>query len=431
MKNRSINSLHHLMLGGSAMAVLMAGPAFAQQNEDELAELRRLLVEQSQRLDEQQERLERQELELTHLRAIIARQGQLMAPEDISNYRGAGLSPNVQTSQPLGSSSPQDSPPIEPVGEAPPEEIKRRPAVAAVPQEQGVLTRAGTLVFEPSFQYVNSANDRLVFRGFELIPGIQVGLIEATRARRDTLIDTLAVRYGLTSRLEIEGRVPFLYRNDSISVAQQRDEGIVREIKLDETGIGDAEFSLRYQLNQQRGQRPIWVAGLRVKSDTGKGPFDIGYDEFGVATGLTTGSGFWGVQPSLSMLLPSDPVVIFGGVSYLYHIGRDVDRIVSEAPIGHVDPGDSIGGSLGFGFALNPRFSFSLGYRHNYIEPTKTEIAGSVERSDRLQVGSLTFGMSYRLTERTTANASFEFGVTEDAPDLGITLRFPWSPKPN
>lgn len=424
MQPKGFRIHRHALLCGCAGVLALASPASGQAVEGEIAELRRLLAEQSRRIDDQQQRIERQEDELVRLRAVIAADGDLLATDDLVTYRGTGIAAALQATS-TGPGTLADPPP-QPVGEAPPEEIERRPAVAAVPQEQGVLTRRGMLVIEPSFQYVNSANDRLVFRGFELIPGIQVGLIEASRARRDTLVETIAVRYGLTPRLEIEGRVPLLYRNDRISVAQQRDEGIVREINLSGKGVGDAELSLRYQLNRQRGQRPVWVAGVRVKSDTGTGPFDIGYDEFGVATGLTTGSGFWGVQPSISMLLPSDPVVIFAGASYLYNIGRDIDRVVGGAPIGHVDPGDSIGGSMGFGFALNPRFSFSLGYRHNYIMPTDTEIAGSIERSDRLQVGSLTFGMSYRLTERTTANASFEIGVTEDAPDLGITLRFPF-----
>lgn len=417
-------TLRAALMACTFITATIPAQAYAQEVDSDMAELRRMIEDQAKRIDEQQTQITRQQSEITRLQIQIAASSNLLASDDLVTYRAAGITNGqATTSQPVPSA--QIDPPAQPVGEAPPEAIERRPAVAAVPQEQGVLSRPGRLVIEPSFQYVNSANDRLVFRGFELIPGIQVGLIEASRARRDTLAQNIAVRYGITSRLEVEARLPMLHRNDSISVAQQRDEGIVREIKLSETGIGDAEISARYQLNQQSGQKPVWVAGLRVKSDTGKGPFDIGYDEFGVATGLTTGSGFWGVQPSISMLLPSDPVVIFGGVSYLYNIPRDINKTISGAPIGRVDPGDSISGSLGFGFALNPRFSFSLGYRHAYIMPTKTEIANFVEKSDSLQVGSLTFGMSYRLTERVTANASFEFGMTEDAPDLGVTLRFP------
>jgi hypothetical protein len=145
-----------------------------------------------------------------------------------------------------------------------------------------------------------------------------------------------------------------------------------------------------------------------------------------VAEGLATGSGFWGIQPGISFLLPSDPVVIYGGLSYFYHMGRDIDREVGDVFIGHVDPGDSIAANIGFGFALNPRFSYSLGYRHNYIFPSESEIGDTIQRSNKLHVGALNFGMSYRVTEKQTINLGFEFGVTEDAPDVSIVLRSPF-----
>jgi hypothetical protein len=296
-----------------------------------------------------------------------------------------------------------------------------------VPEGQGVLTPAGRMVLDSSFEYTSSSTNRLVFRGIELVPGIQIGLIEASDADRTTLISTLSAHYGLTNRLEVDVRIPALYRWDRIEVAQQRDEGIVRTISLKERGLGDVEMALRYQINRARGQNPIWVANLRVKSDTGKSPFEVGFDEFGVATGLSTGSGFWAVQPGVSFLLPSDPAVIFGSLAYLYHIPRDINREIGGAFIGRVDPGDAISGSLGFGFALNPRFSFSMGYRHSYIMRSTQEIGASVERSNRAQVGSFTFGMSYRATPRQSINFGFEFGATADAPDVAVTLRLPLS----
>ena len=145
-----------------------------------------------------------------------------------------------------------------------------------------------------------------------------------------------------------------------------------------------------------------------------------------MATGLATGSGFWGIQPSISFLLPSDPVVIYGGHGYLWNIERDIDRIVGDVLVGNVDPGDAINASVGFGFALNPRFSFSLGYRHNYIFSTRTELGDTVQNSNDIQVGSFNFGMSYRLSRRQSLNLGFQFGVTEDAPDVGITMRIPF-----
>lgn len=334
-----------------------------------------------------------------------------------------GVQEGADSQPPAGSQEPAG-----PVGEAPPEPV-RNVEIEAIPEGQGVLTPRGQYVLDPSFEYTRSSTNRLVFRGIELIPGIQIGLIEATDADRDTLALSSAFRYGVTNRLEIEARLPVLSRSDRIEVAQQRDEGIVRAISLREEYIGDFEFGARYQLNRPaaRGQRPIYVANLRVKSDTGKSPFEVGYDEFGVATGLSTGSGFWAVQPGVSMLLPSDPAVIFGGLSYLYHIPRDIDRNIGGAFIGRVDPGDAISGNIGFGFALNPRFSYSLGYRHSYIYPTETEIGGTLQESRYLQVGTFNFGLSYRLSEQETLNVGFEIGVTEDAPDVSITFRMPFS----
>lgn len=392
-----------------------------------------------QRTDSTAEQLSIIAAELRAQRELIAKQNEIIARQqlaidmltqrqlagsDLSELRAAGFAGAMQGIAPVSQETTQMMPDA-PVGEAPPPEPTVQSRVEAVPEGQGVLTPAGRMVLDSSFEYTSSSTNRLVFRGIELVPGIQIGLIEASDADRTTLITTIGARYGLTNRLELEARVPALYRWDRIEVAQQRDEGIVRTIALKERDIGDVEFALRYQLNRPRGQNPIWVANLRVKSDTGKSPFEVTYDEFGVATGLSTGSGFWAVQPGISMLLPSDPAVIFGSLGYLYHIPRNIDREIGGAFIGRVDPGDAISGNLGFGFALNPRFSFSMGYRHSYIFPSTQEIGGNVERSNRAHVGSFTFGMSYRLSQRQSVNFGFEFGATADAPDVAVTVRFP------
>ncbi|MFC4291566.1 transporter [Sphingorhabdus arenilitoris] len=396
----------------------------------ELAEQKKLITRQSEIIEAQNQKIA--ELENRNMANQTAGGQPFLKTEPLwalSEYRGAG---SVQDNGPGGegnrggtNAAPADDLPDGPVGEAPPESQNIEQKAQAVPEGQGVLTPRGTFVLDPSIEYTRSSTNRLVFRGIELIPGIQIGAIEASDADRDTIIATAAARYGITSRLEIEARLPLLYRKDRIEVVQQRDEQLVREIGLEETAIGDAEFAIRYQLNTPKPLQPIWVAGLRVKTDTGKSPYEIPFDEFGVATGLATGSGFWGVQPSISFLLPSDPVVIYGGAGYLWNIARDIDRVVGDVRVGRVNPGDAINASVGFGFALNPRFSFSLGYRHNYIFSTSTELGDTVQNSNDIQVGSFNFGMSYRLTERTSLNLGFQFGVTEDAPDVGIVMRIP------
>lgn len=300
-----------------------------------------------------------------------------------------------------------------------------RAQLAAIPEGMAVLTQRGRISFDASADYTRSTSNRLVFRGIEIVPGIQIGVIEANEADRDTITTNVSGRLGLTDRLEMEVRAPYVYRSDTITTVQQRDEAVTRTIDLKGDGVGDVEAAIRYQFNRGERGRPILVGALRVKSDTGEGPFDIDRDEFGVATRLATGSGFWGVEPSVSMLFASDPAVIFANLSYFSHLGRDVNMQEGDVRVGRVDPGDSIGAALGFGFALNQKFSYSLGYRHNYIFPTTSELNGNEERSDELQIGALLFGLSYRFTDRFTLNGNFEFGVTGDSPDMRFLLRVP------
>ncbi len=399
--------------------------AALQAIQSELAEQKQLIASQNALIQSQNDKIKQLELHNQLVRAAAP----VETPFALSQMRGAGIQRSqVETAAVQIGTTPDDelTMPEGPVGEAPPAANNIEQKVEAVPEGQGVLTPRGQFVLDPSIEYTRSSTNRLVFRGIELIPGIQIGAIEASDADRDTVIGTFAMRYGLTNRLEIEGRVPLLYRKDRIQVVQQREEQITREVGLEETGIGDAEISLRYQLNRPKPQNPIWVAGLRVKTDTGTSPYEIPFDEFGVATGLATGSGFWGVQPSISFLLPSDPVVIYGGTGYLWNIERNIDRVVGDVFVGKVDPGDAINASVGFGFALNPRFSFSLGYRHNYIFSTKSQLGDTLQESNDIQVGALNFGMSYRLSQKQSLNLGFQFGVTEDAPDVSIVARIPF-----
>lgn len=117
--------------------------------------------------------------------------------------------------------------------------------VAALPQAVSVLTPKGQFVVEPAFRYVHGSANRLVFRGVEIITGIQVGVIEANDADRNAVSPSLALRYGLTNRLEIEGVIPYLDRSDRVTTVVQRDETVSRTISLNGDGIGDLEALVR------------------------------------------------------------------------------------------------------------------------------------------------------------------------------------------
>lgn len=415
------------------LALAMTGAAGAAQAEVDpetsaaIDEIEARLEAQELRLAEQERRLAEQESLLTEQRRelaglLAARElllGDVRAGQDPAGG-GAGDEP-FRTAQ----ADPSSELPSGPVGEAPPPPQVEERDVAALPERAGVLTPRGRFVVDPSIEYVRSSSNRLVFRGIEIVPGINIGLIEANEADRDTLVGNVGVRYGVTNRLEVELRGSYVYRKDRVMTVQQRDETLTASRELEGQDIGDLEFGLRYQLNSGEQGRPIFVANTRLKAPTGEGPFEVRYDADGVAQELATGSGFWGAEAGVSMLYPSDPGVIFGSLTYIYNHEEAVNRVIGGALVGDVDPGDGIGLSMGYGMSLNPRFSTSFGYSHTYIFPSSTEIGAITARSNEIHVGSMLTGWSFRMTPRVTISNNFEFGVTKDAPDMRWVLRVP------
>ncbi|HET8700952.1 MAG TPA: transporter, partial [Nitrococcus sp.] len=201
--------------------------------------------------------------------------------------------------------------------------------------------------------------------------------------------------------------------------------------KFENGGLGDVEASLHYQINRGLNGWPFFVANLRYKSTTGKGPFDIHYDAQGLPTELPTGSGFHGIEPSLTILLPSDPAVFFANVGYLFNLRANANKTIGVGDqaqhVGEVNPGDAIRMSFGMAYAVNQYASFNLGYKNDYILPTRTNINGTQFESERLEVGALLLGFSYAISARTQANVSMELGVTADAPDVVLTLQLPFA----
>lgn len=406
-----------------------------REQEAKLARQDKAIADQEKRLQEQRSEILQQRFLIEQLNGTGAVMfgGQSSRPIDLDKLRARGNGPQGAATTAAAAAPPAAGQPSSPdsqaapttVGQAPPEQ-ESSSSLGSLPEGSGVMTPEGGLIVDPSIEFSHSSSNRLVFRGVEIVSGVQIGVIEASDADRDAIVGTAAARYGLTNRIEVEARVPTMYRQDRVMTLAQQNNQITRTISLDGGGIGDAELGARYQINSGRNGWPVFIGGLRAKSDTGTGPFDVERDSAGVATELATGSGFWGVEPNISVMRVSDPAVLFANASYLAHLPKDIDKTFGNVTVGEVDPGDSIGVGIGFGFALNPEFSFSLGYKHNYIFPTKTELNGTVQRSEDLQVGSMLLGMSYRVSDDVTISSNLEFGMTSDSPDTRFTLRVPY-----
>lgn len=329
-------------------------------------------------------------------------------------FSGAGVHhARAEAAGPQTGSGPED-----PVGD----ETGRPPVEAPqLFQDRGILTRRGELVLEPSLEFAHSSVQRVALEGFTFVPAITIGHIDIRRVRRDAVITALAVRYGLTRRLEVEAEVPYVWRQDSVTarpldVTASRDE----THEVSGWGLGDLEMSGRYQLNRGTGGWPYLVANLRVKTATGTSPFHVPtHPRTGLQEELPTGSGFWGVQPSLTAVLPSDPAVLYGNLSYLWNQRRQVSGF------GEIDPGNALGLSLGLGLGLNDKLSVSFGYQHSVVG--RTELDGAaIEGSDTYHLGALLVGVTYRRRPDRSVTLSVALGVTEDSPDVRVVLRTPF-----
>lgn len=420
-----------IICAGCSFAFLFpSGPLYAQTTNTVSSEqIKQLLDEQTRKLTEERKKLAAQEAQLSETRKNLDE-----AQRQLNDLRKqAGLAPPAPVAPP-----PAAVPQVaqqeqnKPVGQAP---VDNRPLeVAQIFQQPGVLTPKGEFTFEPSLQYGYSTSNRLALVGYTVIPAILIGLIDVREVKRSTYTTTLTGRYGITNRFELEARVPYVYRDDS-SVGREILEGSARNTVFDSDGkgLGDVEFTARYQFNDGGANTPFYVGTLRAKTRTGKDPFEseistrIAGFRSGIETELPTGSGFYGVQPGLTMLYPSDPAVFFGSISYLYSFERDnlkQETDTGDVDIGSVQPGGILEFNFGMGLALNERSSFSIGYDQSSVG--KIEQNGhSVEDSVTVQLATLLLGFSYQLNPYRALNLSVGAGLTADTPDVTLTLRMP------
>lgn len=318
------------------------------------------------------------------------------------------------------------------VGKPPPDQQQQEAAkVAPVMEQPGILTPQGHFSLEPSLQYSYSSDNRVDLIGFSVLPAIIVGLIDVREVRSLTAVGALTARYGLTNRLEATFKLPYVYRHDRTTTRPLMESATNDEVfNTSGSGLGDIELGLRYQFNQGGASLPYFIGSLRGILPTGDGPFEVGYTTSdrtggkGLQTDLPTGSGSYGIETGLQAIYPSDPVVFYGNVNYLWRLSDDVDKTIAGQRIGKVEPGDSIKLGFGMGMSLNERSSLSFGYQHTYIG--KTHINGlAASSASEIQLGQLLVGFAYQVTPDTSLSLTVGAGLTTDTPDVDLTLRVP------
>ncbi len=403
----------------------------------ELAKQQHLIEQQAQRIEKLQRMLTAQEDQYLALRRS-------MNAETLARGRG-GTEASGQDAAPGPMPRPDGTVPYrsgevaqEAVGTAPPSD-DRPPPVAPIFEQPGVLTPRGKFVLEPSYQFGYSSTDRVALIGYTIVPALLIGLIDVRQVRTTTQTAQVTLRYGITNRLEAEVRVPYVDgHTDTTSRELFTGSATDRVFTTRGKGIGDVEATLRYQINNGGADRAYYVGWVRFKSRTGRDPFEVTTDcvqrciQNTTGTGLPlempTGSGFYSLQPGLTWLYPSDPVVFFGNVSYLHNFPRDDVSLTlvggAKQPLGKVRVGDVYDASVGMGLALNDKALISFGYDQSFVGATRTN-GRTLAGSTRTVLGSLLVGGSYKINDHRTLNVALSLGVTRDTPDVTLFVRLP------
>jgi len=443
-------------------ACMSAATFAAPPDDDRLAQLQRLLSEQTSKLEALRAQLGEQEQVLAELREAVGDElldrqrggadlsgaaGSLAlamadpqvvpAPQTPAPEQGPPAPPTARPA-PVNPTVTNQPVPGQPVGEAPRKET-RPPEVARIFAEPTALTRGGDFVIEPSLQSSYWASDRVALVGYTIIPAILIGLVDVRRVRTTNEVAALTARFGIGNRFEFEARAPYLYTSvDTVSREILTGSAQDNVFNAEGHGLGDVDATMRFQFNHGDYSKPFWIGWLRYRWATGKDPFEVVTDcvtrcvanttGTGLPLEMPTGTGFNSAQAGLTWLYASDPAVFFGGVSYLHNFPRDnLSRTLllgEKEFLGEIEPGDIIGFNVGMGLSLNEKASFSIGYDQSIIGKTQQngiEVPGAV----RTTLGNLLLGISYRYNTTSTLNLSVGVGVTRDTPDVSFTLRAP------
>lgn len=279
-----------------------------------------------------------------------------------------------------------------------PESIER-----TLQQKGSILLPRHTLQVEPSFTYAHFSSNRINIQGFSILPVLVIGDISTQEVNRDIFIETLTFKYGLFNNFQTELKLPYRGEYDRVSTSANT------ETTRHGSGLGDIEFGASRQIGWEDGLMPDLVAAVNIKSPTGREPYN--HD-------IALGTGHWAMRGALIAAKASDPAVVFGGVNYTYNFGRqDIENF------GDIKPGNSAGYSFGTAVALSYQVALNFSFDHSVT--FKTEREGRFLTDSFLNVMNFKTGLTWAIDERKSLDISLTMGLTKDAPDAVIEVRFP------
>ncbi|WP_186151270.1 hypothetical protein [Burkholderia gladioli] len=313
--------------------------------------------------------------------------------------------------------------------------------------ENAVVQREHAPLFDHKLTIDWGINDtyydrrQLQLSGFLALDAIFLGNLNLGQTKSHQLSSDVDVRYGLTSRINVDVDVPYVYRTSSFIVGGA---GGAASTLSDASGtshaLGDVNFGIYYQFLKETQNLPDVVGSLRVKAPTGTSPFGIKLRQIDpnntnlvAPDTLPTGTGFWSITAGMSVLKTYDPIVLFGSLSYTYNVARsfsDISSVVGQTQPAKVKLGDIVQIGGGVALAFSERDSASIAYTLAFEPETKTKAPGESWQKvpgSQTTASTLNFGLNHVFNKHLTMNASVAVGLTPDAPNFVVGVRFPYT----
>ena len=446
--------------------------AVADDTAEDLRQLRAAIQKELADLKKREERLHQQFLRLDQKSQLLDEQLRKLraagvgpgganpsaAAEGVAPAAGAEGGPKppaasevAQTSAPATATQPapeggaaaSPAPPAE--GESAPisgpsaEEQQARQVVETAPTLStvgGVLTPKGQIVIDPSIEYDYWAQNQLGVNGFQIIPGITFGNVIATRFEQNITTAGVTGRWGVTDRLELNAKVPFVYNAGSTNDLIASGPGAtLSSVSATGTALGDIQFGASYQVNSGESGWPIFVGNFLFKTVTGVSPFQVPIitqsgpngQLAGAPQKLATGTGFYTLTPSLTVLLPTAPGVLFANLQLQHNLARTqpVQNLAGgpATPV-NLQPGESPAITFGIGFALNDRAALTLSYQQTHVFTAYAN--GQPITGSPYSFGTFNFGLGYQISQSTRLNLSVGIGAGPNTPAAKVLFELPY-----
>ncbi len=221
--------------------------------------------------------------------------------------------------------------------------------------------------------------------------------------------NSIDVSYGLRDNLTFNTSLPLVYKLDTLGGKTA-------------IGLGDVSMGLRWQPIPLKRGLPSTTLFTSLSTATGDSPYEIN-----AARDLSTGKGYYSLSGGLSMSKVTDPIVIYGSTSF--SIGSKISGLNQKRgnrAITSVQPGNTLGFSMGFAYSLNYDVSMSASYQHSISANSRFGFDDGTFVEPAAQVSSaLNYTLSLRTSPKRIVNISMGYGLTEDSPDVTLGFSMP------